>query len=500
MEEESISLQPSPNTTPAKISKLSEETGLKNPKLIDPYNAMLNLTDVSYGIKGHNKFYNIQVISSNEIFYLFCKWGRVGVSKPFTSLTPSSSKNEAFINFCAKFKSKTKNEWGAPFTAVEGKYQLVEVRNETAQIEQHVRIERIRRQLIDKAKDFPIECSDSVAELMNLIWDFNRMKKTMREFNIDPESCPLGQLSKSQIQKGYKILKLIQHVLTTHNRESEIIRLSNDFYTLVPQSFGMKRPPLINHLLRVREKLSLLDALNDLEIANTLSIRSLKLLETKNPADVYLSSLNCKITALDSESSSLFQQILTNTHGPTHNFSLHILQAYEVDRHKETGRFWPFKKLPNVQYLWHGSRITNFVGILSQGLRVAPKDAPVTGYMFGKGIYFADIPSKAANYCMASNDNPEGILMLCEVALGNIHTLSKAKSFKRPPIGSHSIMGVGKLKPSSQEAFQGSFIHTGAIEENTGLNSDLKYNEYIIYDIGQVRMRYLLRCRFEFSN
>lgn len=33
--------------------------------------------------------------------------------------------------------------------------------------------------------------------------------------------------------------------------------------------------------------------------------------------------------------------------------------------------------------LWHGSRLTNWVGILSKGLRIAPPEAPVTGYMVG---------------------------------------------------------------------------------------------------------------------
>ena len=35
----------------------------------------------------------------------------------------------------------------------------------------------------------------------------------------------------------------------------------------------------------------------------------------------------------------------------------------------------------NRMLLWHGSRLTNWVGILSQGLRIAPPEAPVTGYM-----------------------------------------------------------------------------------------------------------------------
>ncbi len=56
----------------------------------------------------------------------------------------------------------------------------------------------------------------------------------------------------------------------------------------------------------------------------------------------------------------------------------------------------------------------------SQGLRIAPPEAPVTGYMFGKGIYFADMVSKSANYCHTSRSDSEGLLLLCEVALGDM--------------------------------------------------------------------------------
>lgn len=43
--------------------------------------------------------------------------------------------------------------------------------------------------------------------------------------------------------------------------------------------------------------------------------------------------------------------------------------------------------------------MTNYVGILSEGLKIAPPEAPSTGYMFGKGVYFADVCSKSAAYC-----------------------------------------------------------------------------------------------------
>lgn len=58
-----------------------------------------------------------------------------------------------------------------------------------------------------------------------------------------------------------------------------------------------------------------------------------------------------------------------------------------------------------------------------KGLRIAPPEAPVTGYMFGKGIYFADMVSKSANYCMTSKNNDTGLLLLCEVALGEMLVL-----------------------------------------------------------------------------
>jgi hypothetical protein len=67
------------------------------------------------------------------------------------------------------------------------------------------------------------------------------------------------------------------------------------------------------------------------------------------------------------------------------------------------------------------------VGILSQGLRIAPPEAPKTGYMFGKGVYFADSVSKSAQYIHASPENPYGLLVLSEVALGNMYQLEKAE-------------------------------------------------------------------------
>lgn len=73
--------------------------------------------------------------------------------------------------------------------------------------------------------------------------------------------------------------------------------------------------------------------------------------------------------------------------------------------------------------LWHGSRLTNFVGIISQGLRIAPPEAPCSGYRVGKGIYLADMIAKSYGYCFSYASGGEFCILLCEAAMGNVHEL-----------------------------------------------------------------------------
>ena len=51
----------------------------------------------------------------------------------------------------------------------------------------------------------------------------------------------------------------------------------------------------------------------------------------------------------------------------------------------EATRFGRWAQDDNRLLLWHGSRLSNFVGLLSQGLRIAPPEAPCSG-LWGGGI------------------------------------------------------------------------------------------------------------------
>lgn len=92
----------------------------------------------------------------------------------------------------------------------------------------------------------------------------------------------------------------------------------------------------------------------------------------------------------------------------------------------------------------------NFLGILSQGLRIAPPEAPATGYMFGKGVYFADMFAKSLQYSRGRFGVPTGdstILLLCDVALGKMKRLYEATNVEKLEKPFSSVHGVGKNGP-----------------------------------------------------
>ena len=62
---------------------------------------------------------------------------------------------------------------------------------------------------------------------------------------------------------------------------------------------------------------------------------------------------------------------------------------------------------------------------------------------FFQGLYFADCPSKSANYCHATNSAPDGLLLLCKVALGSSKILYDADDSLPKTLGkeNHSITG-----------------------------------------------------------
>jgi len=201
--------------------------------------------------------------------------------------------------------------------------------------------------------------------------------------------------------------------------------------------------------------------------------------------------------------------------------SSEVVDIYRLSRKGEAERFAEFGDLHRT-LLWHGSGIVNFAGILSQGLRIAPAEADISGYMFGKGIYFADMLSKSLGYCSAYQDPHSyghqqqtlvadefaklSCLLLCEVALGKSKGYEHAQHMEKAEDNFQSTKGLGTFGPDYSKSLvtrDGVHIPLGPIIDNTidpitqkpipGLKLALNYNEFIVYKESQVKMRYLVQ-------
>ncbi|XP_010863533.1 poly [ADP-ribose] polymerase 1 [Esox lucius] len=458
------------------------------------FSATLGLVDI---VRGTNSYYKLQLLEDDvqKRYWVFRSWGRVGTTIGGNKLDKFHDKNSAMDNFLGVYEEKTGNAWGSSnFTKYPNKFYPLEI--DYGQDEEAVK--RLTASAGTKSL-----LAKPVQELIRTIFDVESMKKAMVEFEIDLQKMPLGKLSKRQIQSAYALLSEVQQAVSDGSSDSHILDLSNRFYTLIPHDFGMKKPPLLSNLDYIQAKVQMLDNLLDIEVAYSL-LRGGADDNKKDPIDINYEKLKTKIEVVDktTQEAEIILQYVKNTHAATHNtYTLEVEEIFKIVREGEYQRYRPFQDLPNRQLLWHGSRTTNYAGILSQGLRIAPPEAPVTGYMFGKGVYFADMVSKSANYCHTSQSDPTGLILLGEVALGNMHELKKASHITKLPKGKHSVKGLGRNAPdpSATVTLDGVQVPLGKGINTNIDDTSLLYNEYIVYDVAQVNLKYLLKIKFNYQ-
>lgn len=447
---------------------------------------------------GKNSYYKLQLLEHDKKpkWWVFRSWGRVGTTIGGTKLEEFDDKHEALRLYEFQYEDKTGNKWKnrENFKKVAGKFFPLDI-DMGADSEEMQKL---------SAKDSKSKLAKPIQELVSLVFDIERMKSAMVEFEIDLSKMPLGKLSRKQIETAYTILTEAQTMIKTETgSQGKFLDASNRFFTLIPHDFGMRQPPMLDSPDLVASKIEMLDNLLEIEIAYSLLAGGEKD-SAVDPIDAHYKKLKTEVEVLqqDSEEFAVIQEYVKNTHASTHTqYSLEIEHVFKVARKGEAKRFKPFRALPNRMLLWHGSRVTNFAGILSQGLRIAPPEAPVTGYMFGKGIYFADMVSKSANYCSTSKRNNTGLLMLCDVALGSMYERTKAEYVEKLGPGLQSTKGLGKTEPDPAgiKELDGCKVPVGLGVKNSSLKTDLLYNEYIVYDVAQVQSKYLLQLKFNYN-
>jgi len=224
---------------------------------------------------------------------------------------------------------------------------------------------------------------------MKLIFNERLFTAAMVDLNYDNDRMPLGKLSKASIMRGFSALKDLSAMIQASGADpnSAYIQTTSDlFYSLIPHSFGRARPPVINSLPMVKKEIELLETLVDMKDAAVIMKTEIDELNRLHPLDRQFQGLGLEeMTPLEHDSGEfkVLEMYLNDTRGLTHNAKYEIIDIFRVQRSGERERFNQSafadvaKKQQDRRLLWHGSRVTNFGGILSQGLRIAPPEAPV---------------------------------------------------------------------------------------------------------------------------
>lgn len=223
--------------------------------------------------------------------------------------------------------------------------------------------------------------------------------------------------------------------------------------------------------------------------------------------EIFYQQLKTKIDVLDknTERFELIRSSIQNTHSAYHShYEIEVRDVFVVKRFADREKFKG--NLGNKKLLWHGTRSSNIASILKNGFELNP---PVAGKsatpMFGTGIYFTNTVSKAANYCDAGDQTrvQRGVLLLCEVALGNMMVCNRGRNYLRLPKGKDSVFAKGQLAPhknyKQKILYNVEFAYGPLVEVPLRQSTTLKHDEYVVFDPTQVKIRYLVLVNFKYN-
>jgi poly [ADP-ribose] polymerase len=288
---------------------------------------------------------------------------------------------------------------------------------------------------------------------------------------------PLGILTLGQIEKGEAILTALYDLFQDKKaarRDDEMLRLSGEFYTAVPHRIGRSRAAVagavINTLEGFEQKQQTLQLMKDMlqvngEAGNVLFDARI---------DQEYDALRCRVEWIEPGSSEFKEMADHVVRSQVKSKTIKVKNLFRLRRDAEWEQF--AGSVGNPRLLFHGSRIQNWVGILSRGI-LLPKIVVSMGVhrtdagWLGHGIYFGDAACTSLFYTTPGKKKTR-LMAIARVALGKMKDYTKITyGLTTPPPGYDSCHGVRArtLRPSQ-----------------------FADDEYVVYDVRQQRLEYLV--------
>jgi len=259
---------------------------------------------------------------------------------------------------------------------------------------------------------------------------------------------PLGVLTINQIDKGQEYLDQLSVLLSGKNTKSDqddIVEITGEFYTVIPHKLGRSKEAaqeaVINSVEKLTSKQDTLQLMRDM-----LNVNSKGNVLMNSVTEQKYKALDCKVEILNREDSKFkeIESYVIKSKVGYRNVGK-VKNIYFLCRDSEQLAF--DKNIGNEKLLFHGSRVQNWVGILSRGI-LLPKTVVKLGVnrtdagWLGHGIYFGDAIDTSLAYA-GSGRRGTSFVAIATVALGKIKNYSKITyGLTEPPTGYNSCHGV----------------------------------------------------------
>ncbi|CAG8926197.1 unnamed protein product [Penicillium salamii] len=374
--------------------------------------------------------------------------------------------------------------------------------------------------------------------LLSCMFDRPYFEKLLRqEIGYETRVRALKYIRSRSAEWGFDILaNIAEHITTPASQRKRYLcsydealnRLTTRYHAIIPPTCG-PRPNIISTMEDVKYEIEVILTLHDMVTTEEIMLGLKEYAGERFALQTLLNRLPMKeIVTLD-PSSTEFKELeiyLQNSSGITHDFEYRLLGIFRIERNGEEKRFRQskFANIPGSdrRLLWRGSRSPTYGGILKHGLCVPSETAPANAFSFGQGLYLSDCSSVAAADTRpkyAHRDHWSGLLLLCDAELGpEMLELDKSEpkarkicTWYQPPLyGRPSIYveertvqkischGKGRCIPAGWKdascvnpALKGVTMPDGPQIVDDSVSGELRYNEWVIYNDEQIRLRYL---------
>lgn len=330
------------------------------------------------------------------------------------------------------------------------------------------------------------------------IADFDKLQRAAYDAGYNAISVPLSKVSKDMVREGFTWLKAIDGEMVKKTPKPEILEaLSRSFYEVVPL-LDSEGKEAITTRDSFQRRLKVVSMLSDIEAAHS----QWRVLLADDPASQgsklseevlqqLYKSLKCDLRAESPGAPAwqLVEKYLASSF--TTSAPPKIRSIFGIEKSQEVARYQRFATASNRVLLWQGAPLTSWLSLLAGGPRLPPKEAPESGYAFGKGLYFFN----AARPALAKG--APALVLLAEVALGSSRPLNEpTKGAEKLPQGFQSLHAIGAFRPSlslEHRFADGTAVTVpaGSLREVSGASWG-QYDEYVVFNTAQVRMRYLV--------